>query len=356
MFTFIVLCCQQADVVPLALESVRFQIERYGQGREFQLIAADDGSTDGSQAVIRAWAEKHSGLFAKIDLLFSPENRGICQNYVDALRRVEGERFVKVDGDDLLAPGSVFELTDLLSDYDLVCTAFLRFTGHGKAVRGRGAYLEVVLQEYIRGGVLRLAAKLGCPVMGAAIFRKSLLTEEVFDFILRFRTVNDRACLQKLLTGGRALRVCYVNRPVILYRVSDSSVSSFQSPGRLLHSREIGLLCRAQREAETAPALRFLLLWQEKSAVFRAASSRLVRFLRFFSPYFALMLGLCIVRWPSIRRLERQLADGHWRECEAHWRRIAAELETTPGGTPAAREAARKNGVDTPEAGGYNSL
>ena len=129
-------------MAPLALESVKYQIQRYGQGREFQLIAADDGSTDGSQEVIRSWVEENRGLFVKTDLLFRGENAGICRNYVDALRAVEGERFVKVDGDDLLAPYNVFELTELLSEYDMVCPAFLRFRGAGDLVRDCRAYLD----------------------------------------------------------------------------------------------------------------------------------------------------------------------------------------------------------------------
>lgn len=330
MFTFIVVCYQQAEVVPLALESIRYQIERYGQGREFQLIAADDGSTDGSQEAIRRWVGRHGGLFARVDLLFHEENGGICRNYVDALRRVEGERFVKVDGDDLLAPYNVFELTDLLSEYDLVCTAFLKFTGHGEIDRAYNTYLEVVLQEFIRGNTLRRAVKLGCPVAGTAVFRSSLLTEEVYDFILRFRTVNDRACFLKLLTGERALKTCYVNRPAILYQVSDSSLSNFNSPARQLHSREIAQLCRVQQEGEPSRLMRLLLLLQEKSAAFRAGPNRFVRFLRFFSPYFAIMLGLCARHWPSIRRLERELVEEHWQDCAAHYRRMASEAGKAP--------------------------
>ena len=234
-------------MAPLALESVKYQIQRYGQGREFQLIAADDGSTDGSQEVIRSWVEENRGLFVKTDLLFRGENAGICRNYVDALRAVEGERFVKVDGDDLLAPYNVFELTELLSEYDMVCPAFLRFRGAGELVRDCRAYLEVVLQRFIRGGVLRRSVKLGCPLAGTAIYRKSLLTPEVYEFILRFRTVNDRACFQKIITDNRGIRTRYVNRPVILYRMSDSSLSSFSSPSRQLHNREIARLCRDRK-------------------------------------------------------------------------------------------------------------
>ena len=329
--------------MPVALESVKYQIQRYGQGMEFQLIVADDGSTDGTQEVIRAWVEENQGLFAKTDLLFRGENAGICRNYVDALRAVEGDPFVKVDGDDLLAPYNVFELTGLLSEYDMVCPAFLRFRGAGELVRDYRAYLEVVLQQFIKGGILRRAVKLGCPLTGTAIYRKALLTQEVYEFILRFRTVNDRACFQKIITANQGIKTCYVNRPVILYRTSDSSLSSFNSPSRLLHNREIAQLCRAQREVERSPLSRFLLLVQEKSAAFRTSPSGLVRVFRFFSPYFAIMLGLCARHWGAIRRLERELVDGHWQDCAAHYQRMAAEAEAflrrqaEPGKSPGNR-------------------
>lgn len=306
----------------MALESVKYQIKHYGQGRKFQLIAADDGSTDGSREVIQRWAKQNRGLFEKTDLLFREENGGVCRNYVDALRAVEGEQFVKVDGDDLLAPYNVFELTELLSEYDMVCPAFIKFSGSGNLVKSYRTYLEVVLQAFIKGKALHRAVKLGCPLSGTAIYQKSLLTEEVYDFILRFRTVNDRACFQKIITANPGIKTCYVNRPVILYRVSGTSISHFNSASRILHNQEIGRLCRVQRKEEHSPLFRFLLLAQEKAAAFRVSPSRFVRFFRFFSPYFVIMLWLYITRFFTIRRMERELVDRHWQDCAAHYQRI----------------------------------
>ena len=220
MFTFVVTCYNQADVVPDMLESIRYQIERYGQGQTFQLIVTDDGSKDNSCRVINRWLEENGKLFVRINRLFRDENAGICVNYVDALRLVEGERFVAVNGDDLLAPYNLFDITAKLDEYDMVCTAFLKFTGEGDIVRRYGTYLEVALQNFIRGKTLYRCIKLGFPIMGTAVYRKSLLSESVLDFILRFRTVNDRACFQKILDENRDIRVCYVNRPIILYRIS----------------------------------------------------------------------------------------------------------------------------------------
>lgn len=319
MFTFVVTCYNQGKVIPYMLESIRYQIERYGKGQTFQLILTDDSSQDDSCAVMDRWLQKHGRLFARVDRLYRKENAGICVNYVDALRRIEGERFTAVNGDDLIAPYNLFEITAKLDEYHMVCTAFLKFTGQGDVISSYGTYLEVVLQNFIRGQMLYQCIKLGFPIMGTAVYRKALLTESVLDFILRFRTVNDRACFQKILDETRDIRVCYVNRPFILYRISTNSISNFASPTRVLHNREVAALCRAAREKEKSHCFRLLLSWQAKAAVFRTKSNSLVRLGRFVSPYFAVMFLLYLCHFREIHRLERQLVDGHNEKCREHY-------------------------------------
>ncbi len=321
MFTFIVTCYQQADMIPLALESVRYQIERYGQGQSFQLIVTDDGSTDGSRDVIRRWTEKNRRLFAEADLLFQEENAGICQNYVDALRHVRGERFIVLNGDDLFSSHSVFAFTDRLAEYDIVTSAAAKFTGSGKPVHARHTVLEMVLQNFITGKSLHNAVKLGCPIMGYAIYRKSLLTEDIFDFILRFRTVNDRACFQKILDQN-AVKTCYINRPIILCRISENSISNFNSPSRILHNQEISDLCRTQRKTEKSFLFRSLLFWQEKSISFRKSPYEFIRFLRFFSPYFIFIFWIYCRNFLSIKKMEQELIHACEKECETHYKNI----------------------------------
>ena len=78
MFTFVVTCYQQEEFIAMSLESVKYQIQRYGQEQQFQLIVTDDGSKDSSREVIRQWLEQNKALFAQVDLLFNKENAGIC--------------------------------------------------------------------------------------------------------------------------------------------------------------------------------------------------------------------------------------------------------------------------------------
>ena len=104
MFTFVVTCYNQAEVVRYALESIKYQIENFGKGQSFQLIVTDDGSEDESRQIIGRWISENQELFARTDKLFRKKNAGICRSYVKALRLVEGERFLVLNGDDLLAP------------------------------------------------------------------------------------------------------------------------------------------------------------------------------------------------------------------------------------------------------------
>ena len=59
----------------------------------------------------------------------------------------------------------------MLSEYDMVCPAFIKFSGSGKLVKSYHTYLEVVLQAFIKGKALHRAVKLGCPLSGTAIYR-----------------------------------------------------------------------------------------------------------------------------------------------------------------------------------------
>jgi glycosyltransferase involved in cell wall biosynthesis len=66
----------------------------------FEIIIVDDCSTDGSQELIRTFAEKHS----LIKPIFHQENLGVAQVRVTALNHVTGDYVTYVDGDDLYLP------------------------------------------------------------------------------------------------------------------------------------------------------------------------------------------------------------------------------------------------------------
>jgi hypothetical protein len=85
----------QAQFVAQAIDSVLMQRTNFS----FELLIADDGSTDGSAAIIEGYAAEHP---ERIRVLRSPQNRGKWGNfnYADALFGCRGEYAAFLDGDD----------------------------------------------------------------------------------------------------------------------------------------------------------------------------------------------------------------------------------------------------------------
>lgn len=80
-------------------------------GFEFEVIVADDCSTDGTQEIIKGFVEKYSHRI--ISVLHS-KNVGVGVNYRSAHDRATGEYVAHCDGDDIWLPGKLAYQADLL--------------------------------------------------------------------------------------------------------------------------------------------------------------------------------------------------------------------------------------------------
>ena len=91
-----------------SLDSVLRQ--RFDDGDELQVITVDDGSTDGSGAVLDRYAAEHSN----IQVLHQP-NQGVSAARNHALDLAEGDYIHFVDGDDFLVyDNSYLKLLEIL--------------------------------------------------------------------------------------------------------------------------------------------------------------------------------------------------------------------------------------------------
>ena len=75
-----------------ALDSVFMQKTNF----DYEVIIAEDCSTDNTKEIIREYASK----FSKIKVLYSPKNRGCAKNFANAFMHAQGEYFTVLDGDD----------------------------------------------------------------------------------------------------------------------------------------------------------------------------------------------------------------------------------------------------------------
>lgn len=87
-------CYNAAAFVADALESLLAQTYR-----NFEVLALDDGSTDGTLAIIRAFAERDPRVQA-----IACAHRGLVATLNDGLERARGEYIARLDADDIALP------------------------------------------------------------------------------------------------------------------------------------------------------------------------------------------------------------------------------------------------------------
>jgi len=81
-----------ADFLRACLESILGQTHK-----DLEVIAADDHSTDGSQAIIKEFAARHPGV---IKGMFSTRNKGVSSTRHAAILEAKGEYITTLDSDD----------------------------------------------------------------------------------------------------------------------------------------------------------------------------------------------------------------------------------------------------------------
>lgn len=92
--------------------------------KEFEIIAVDDGSTDGSLNILLELQKEHSNKIR----VFSQENKGVGAARNFAIENAEGDYIAFVDSDDWIDDNYLQILKDALSeDNDIVISGFKRF-------------------------------------------------------------------------------------------------------------------------------------------------------------------------------------------------------------------------------------
>jgi len=88
----LLVCYNQKDFLPQALDSILMQKTSF----EFEIVVANDLSTDGSQQILEQYASKHS----IIRILPSSVNLGITKNYQRGFAACLGDYIAVLEGDD----------------------------------------------------------------------------------------------------------------------------------------------------------------------------------------------------------------------------------------------------------------
>ena len=83
----------------------------------FEILYIDDGSTDGSSALLDMLATNYK----EVNVLHFDRNYGQTSAFDAGFRQAKGELLITMDGDLQLDPADILTLLPLTSQYDLVC-------------------------------------------------------------------------------------------------------------------------------------------------------------------------------------------------------------------------------------------
>ena len=127
--TFIVVSYNQEMFILEALESIKYQVQKYGRhGNKYQIIITDDYSQDQTYLIESAWLKENAVLFEDAVLMPSDRNRGITQNYARSFEYIKGSYVLSVGGDDLAADA---DIASIPHNKDIYIGSFFQFSDAG---------------------------------------------------------------------------------------------------------------------------------------------------------------------------------------------------------------------------------
>ena len=223
MFTFLTLSYDQERYIIQHLESIRYQIKKYGADEEVAFILADDASNDRTVEWARLWLGENEDLFADITILENRENKGVVANYLKGINTaMPGSRIKCLAADDLYYIRNVF---DALKDQDVVLTPTICFDDAHDVIKNRYyVYRSCVglkgerLREKIRHG-LDYQNKIQAP--GAFVGIELLQDQGLQQFLRQYTWIEDYPQWTYIFNRyDKAIDVKIDLHPYVLYRMS----------------------------------------------------------------------------------------------------------------------------------------
>jgi glycosyltransferase involved in cell wall biosynthesis len=180
---------------------------------DLEIIAVDDGSSDGSVQILEEYHDKHG-----LTYYINEKNLGYLKTFEKALSFCTGDLIAFADQDDLWMPDKIERLVHEIGDHSLIYS-------DAQIIDENDAVLYGSLTEYTRSGRLPPEKDqfkktvfywqaLGCMML----FRRELL-EDLIPFE-DDGTAHDR---QVSILAARKNKIKQVNTPLTLYRVHSNN-------------------------------------------------------------------------------------------------------------------------------------
>ncbi len=219
-----------SDTLGAALDSILSQ-----EGVALEFIVIDDGSTDGSEAILDRFVEKDSRL-----KVVHKKNEGLTRSLIEGCTMASAPWIARQDADDVSLPSRLQALHDAASLYPqaAIISSWTRCREPG------GSVLEECQRpidpEEARRQILE--QRIGPPAHGSVMFSKELY-ERVGGYRAEFYYGQDADLWLRLAAVGS---VVYVPEVLYEFRLDASSISCALRPMQKQFG-ELGQLCHKAR-------------------------------------------------------------------------------------------------------------
>ena len=235
-FDFGVLTYNGAAYVLSTLESIRYQVEHYGDGIKCRLIVIDDCSTDNSVEIVHHWLAQRADVFAATDILINEVNQGTSFSFNRLLEHITARDFKIIAADDLISCNNIFDSYEHLENDDIHSYFAMDFSDH--QCYFSDAYAAFFL--YKRNNVQNRHCQLRFMRAGdyfhtpSTIYRKELYEKADCKALnSQFRLFEDDPTWYSMLKNVPEVRVSFIPQVQVLYRIHDQSISNTAKPTKI---------------------------------------------------------------------------------------------------------------------------
>jgi len=181
----------------------------------FEIIAIDDGSTDGSWDVLREYAEADPRLIVR-----TRENRGLIATLNEAIPLCQGDFIARMDADDIAYPERLsIQVATFLADPDLaICGC--RYD----ILYGRDRILHIDgLRQSEAAALAALVIFFPMLLHPTVMFRRSVVGDATLFYDRDYPFAEDFDLFRRI---ARRHRVRITDETLLAYRVHETSVSA----------------------------------------------------------------------------------------------------------------------------------
>lgn len=203
-----------AQYLPQCLASLRGQTYQ-----SLEVLLINDGSTDGSKEICRAYAELDDRFH-----LIDKANSGVSDSRNRALDRARGKYLQFVDADDFLAPDATEKLVHAAqsSGADLVISHFYRLSEDRVAPKGHIKGERLLTRAEFAGEMMKAPANFYYGVLWNKLYRRSIVEAHRLRFDREVSWCEDFLFNLEYIQYARL--VCAIPRPLYYYRKRDTSL------------------------------------------------------------------------------------------------------------------------------------